>query len=80
MRLDNHMRDLRSSPALVDIVFERYLSWRQASAAVSYAYGLWTQIGPGGEAEAFAAYQEALDIEERAAAEYQAAIPAADAA
>lgn len=74
------MRDLRPSPALSDLVFERYLAWRQASVAVSQAYGVWTHIAAERRAQAFAAYQQALDEEEEAAADYRDALPGSAAA
>ena len=39
------MRSLRPSPTQIDAALERYLAWRQASAAVRYTYGVWLRVG-----------------------------------
>jgi hypothetical protein len=66
------------SHEIADAVLERYLLWRQATVAVTLTYRIWTE-GPAGErASAYAAYREALDEEESAAADYQACLRRAD--
>lgn len=56
---------------MADAVMDRYLLWRQATAAVTLTYQAWTR-GPSRDAEpAYASYCAALDAEERAAADYQ---------
>lgn len=51
----------------VDAVISAYSAWRQESAAVRTAYGRWTRAATRDAGVAFAAYQTALDREERAA-------------
>ena len=59
---------------LVDATIDRYLSWREESAAAALAYRRWT-VGAHADREAlYAAYVEALDREEHAATEYRAFI------
>jgi hypothetical protein len=69
------MRDARFSPAvsaaMADALLERYLLWRQATAAVTLTYRAWTH-GPMSTRElAYADYCDALDEEELSAADYQ---------
>lgn len=65
------MREPRPAATLIDDVLERYLDWRQASRAVSHAYGIWQRVDRDQRAVAYADYCEALDAEERAAHEYR---------
>jgi hypothetical protein len=55
---------------LVDEAFERYVEWRQESAAVGDAYGNWLTAAAAEGALSFAAYRAALDREDRAATLY----------
>ena len=57
---------------LLDEAFRRYLDWRDECAIVEAAYRDWSN-GSGG-ALSFAVYAAALDREERAAGDYQAAL------
>jgi hypothetical protein len=57
---------------LIDEAFRRYLDWRDECAMVAAAYQDWSN-GSGG-ALSFAVYVAALDREERAAGDYQAAL------
>jgi hypothetical protein len=60
------------SPALLDEFVESYVCWREESAATRSAYETYAGEENGGNrALAFAAYQAALDREERAARVYQ---------
>ena len=76
------MRDARFSPAvsaaMADAVLDRYLLWRQATAAVTLTYQAWTHGRPGDGELAYADYCDALDAEERAAADYQESLQRAD--
>jgi hypothetical protein len=65
---------MRPQATLIDAVLERYLDWRQASRAVSHAYGVWQHVDREDRAEAYHDYCAALDAEERAANEYRALI------
>ena len=56
--------------ARVDAAFAAYTQWRSERDAVRAAYRRWSGAGPFDEALAFAAYQAALDREERAATTY----------
>jgi hypothetical protein len=60
-----------TSPWLVDEFVDRYVWWREESAAARSAYETWTSQDGGDPALAFAVYQAALDREERAARAYQ---------
>jgi hypothetical protein len=61
-------RAVREHP--VDMAFQRYVEWRELSAAVGKAYETWSN-GPSAEgAMSFAAYGAALDQEECAASLY----------
>jgi hypothetical protein len=68
------------SPQLVDAVMDRYVAWREESVAVDAAYASWRRAPSGDRALLFAAYQAALDREERAASDYQRMIDQAAAA
>jgi hypothetical protein len=59
------------SRQLVDAVMDGYISWREASAAVTSAYQAWRRADPADRAQAFHEYDAALDREERAADEYR---------
>ena len=76
------MRDARfsdvMSTTMADAVLQRYLFWRQATAAVTLTYQVWTQGPPSDGALAYADYCDALDEEERAAADYQECLRRAD--
>jgi hypothetical protein len=56
--------------ALVDATLDRYVDWREASAAVRHAYRRWAAASRPDRRGAFAAYAHALDREERAGARY----------
>ncbi len=56
---------------IIDAMMDRYVSWREACAAVEKSYRDWLSARSEDRAAAFAAYSAALDREERAAAEYQ---------
>jgi hypothetical protein len=60
-----------ASERLVDEVVERYVDWREASAAADHAYVQWSNASPSGREPSFAAYTVALDQEELAAALYR---------
>ena len=60
---------------LVDDTFNHYLDWRRQSSTRQHAYHRWaTSDGSRDRAIAFSAYMAALDREERAAAQYEAAL------
>lgn len=61
---------------LIDAVMDRYVDWREESAAVRCAYGLWSNAVSADRFLTHAAYEAALDREERAADLYSAAIDA----
>ncbi len=75
------MRDLRqtslASPDLIDAVMDRYVTWRERSAAVELAYRDWSQAMPVDREPAYIAYAEALDREEQAACRYHALLDVA---
>jgi hypothetical protein len=54
-----------------DVLIGGYVSWREASAAVTATYENWERVPPDERARAYAAYVTALDSEERAASAYQ---------
>jgi hypothetical protein len=76
------MRDPRFpqpiSHQMADLLLERYLLWRQATAAVDLTYRTWTHGPPADAASAYADYCEALDEEERCAADYHDCLRQAD--
>ena len=51
---------------LVDEMLDAYVCWREERGAVWHAYECWTCAPPAQALSAFAAYQAALDQEERA--------------
>jgi hypothetical protein len=59
------------SPWLVDEFVDSYVGWREESVAARNAYEAYTGQHGDDRALAFAAYQAALDREERAARAYQ---------
>jgi hypothetical protein len=65
-----HTLPQRMRKRLVDEAIERYVEWRQESAAVGDAYGTWLTAAPAEGALPFTAYRAALDREERAATRY----------
>jgi hypothetical protein len=65
-----HTVPQRMRKRLVDEAIERYVEWRQESAAVGDAYGNWSTAPAAEGALSFAAYRAALDREERAATLY----------
>ena len=62
----------RSRPLghLVDVMFDRYLDWREDTYSVAEAYRCWSQSPRGDQSERFAAYVAALDQEESTGATY----------
>jgi hypothetical protein len=52
---------------LTDAFLESYVCWREASAAVGWAYELWQDATRSDRTLAFASYGAALDREEAAA-------------
>jgi hypothetical protein len=52
---------------VVDELVERYVDWREASAAVHQAYRWWSNASPREAAVRYAVYCAALDLEECAA-------------
>ena len=54
----------------IDVLLERYVSWREHSAAVREAYHRWDTSDRGERALAYAGYVAALDHEEHAARSY----------
>jgi urease accessory protein UreF len=63
-------RDLRLGDGLIDL----YVEWREECSAVQHAYDRWREAERGDRATAFAAYNAALDREERASDVYAAMI------
>jgi hypothetical protein len=55
---------------LVDETIDAYVDWQEERASVWDAYERWTCAHPEDAVFAFAAYQAALDREERAGDEY----------
>jgi hypothetical protein len=66
-----NVADAAASERLVDEVVERYVDWREASAAADHAYVQWSNAPASGREPKFAAYTVALDQEELAAAIYR---------
>jgi len=66
-------RSVHDSPTslIIDAMMDRYVSWREACAAVEKSYRDWLSARSEDRAAAFTQYSAALDREERAAAEYQ---------
>ena len=67
------------SPELIDAVMERYVTWRELSAAVEATYRRWSHAAPEDRELCFDNYTAALDHEELAANEYRRLIEQADA-
>ena len=63
-------RDRRVGDALIDL----YVEWREECSEVHLAYARWHRATRGDRAAAFAAYNAALDREERASDTYAALI------
>ena len=63
---------------LADEAFERYLDWRDESAAMEAAYSHWLDAPAQEKASAFTAYAAALDREECAARHYQTHVEQAE--
>ena len=59
------------SPELIDAVMERYVTWREQSAAVEAAYRRWSHAASEDRELCFDNYTAALDHEELAANEYR---------
>ena len=59
---------------LEDEAFQRYEDWRDECSTVQAAYRRWRSAAGADSTFAFAAYAAALDREERAAVQYQAAL------
>jgi hypothetical protein len=58
-----------------DEAFERYLDWRHESSGCESAYRHWVTTAHSRDgALAFATYKAALDREQQAAAQYEAAV------
>jgi hypothetical protein len=70
MTLRAHERDGRLGDALIDL----YVEWREECSAVQLAYERWREASKDDRAAAFAAYNAALDREERASDVYAALI------
>jgi hypothetical protein len=66
-----NVADAAASERLVDEVVERYVDWREASAAADHAYVQWSNAPASGREGTFAAYAVALDQEEMAAGLYR---------
>jgi hypothetical protein len=66
-------RTVHDSPTsmIIDAMMDRYVSWREACAAVEKTYRDWLGARSEDRAAAFAVYSAALDREEHAAMEYQ---------
>jgi hypothetical protein len=66
----DHAFALRS----IDVLLERYVSWREQSAAVRHAYRRWDSSDREERPLTYAGYVAALDREEHAARGYAAQI------
>jgi hypothetical protein len=70
-----------SSPSqLLDALVDRYVTWREESAAVTETYRNWGRASRDGRAAAYVAYVWALEREEHAARAYQCLVEQAAAA
>jgi hypothetical protein len=67
----NRSATAKPSSELIDAVMERYVSWREHSAAVEAAYRRWSFAAARDRELAFDDYAAALDREELVAAEYR---------
>ena len=65
---------------LIDAVMDRYVTWREQSAAVEAAYHTWRDASHDQRTVAFEHYFAALDREEEAASEYRRLVELAEAA
>ena len=65
---------MEPSPEVVDAVIDRYVAWREQSAAVNSAYAAWSRAPVADREPAFEHYVTALDREEHAAAAYRRVI------
>lgn len=63
-------RECRLGDALIDL----YVEWREACSAVQLSYERWREASRDDRSAAFAAYNEALDREEKAGDVYAALI------
>jgi hypothetical protein len=63
---------------LVDEAFQRYLDWRDESAALEAAYDRWSRASRDDRRFAHAAYEAALEREEFASTQYQSLLEAAE--
>jgi hypothetical protein len=70
MTLCAHERDRLLGDALIGL----YVEWREECSSVQLAYERWGEASRADRAAAFAAYNAALDREERASDIYAAAI------
>ena len=59
---------------LGDALIDLYVEWREECSAVRVAYERWRDASKGESADAFAAYNAALDREERAGNIYAALV------
>ncbi len=59
---------------LVDAIMDRYLTWREESAAVAALYERWARAPREDRADAFAAYLVGLEYEEHAASAYRSLV------
>jgi hypothetical protein len=55
---------------LIDDLMDVYVNWREECAALAVAYKHWSNVPTAERGLAFAAYQAALDREERASSAY----------
>jgi hypothetical protein len=68
--LDGAAVDTAAAARLADETIERYVAWREESAAVRLGYGQWSSAAWAERAGCFAAYTAALDREGCAAEAY----------
>ena len=74
MKSDIANIDQGNDSGLLDELVEAYVTWRERSTDVRGAYVRWSHRPGGRDAEAFVDYRDALDREERAAADYQVVV------
>jgi hypothetical protein len=70
----NSSKESRRRREAFDVAFDAYLHWRERCDAVHGAYTKWTHSARADAAQAFGAYERALDREESAAEAYAAVI------
>ena len=70
MKEPRHEHDSRLADALIDL----YVDWREECSAVQCAYEWWRTASKEQTTAAFAAYNAALDREERASRVYAALV------